>query len=146
MMKHLLELNSGRRGRVLMLLGLALLIFSLCKLYSMDSFAQQIAPAAPETAASADPGADAGDEDAADPADTTANTDPLTAQIKAWNEKRTEMGGTRSHGHGRGGLRYLRYHRLGAEPDEHPGVRRGGVAGCASPFPHRRLAVYPDGL
>ena len=32
MMKHLLELNSGRRGRVLMLLGLALLIFSLCKL------------------------------------------------------------------------------------------------------------------
>ena len=94
MMKHLLELNSGRRGRVLMLLGLALLIFSLCKLYSMDSFAQYIAPAAPETAASADPGADAGDEDAADPADTTANTDPLTAQIKAWNEKRTEMGGT----------------------------------------------------
>lgn len=47
-----------------------------------------------KTAASADPGADAGDEDAADPADTTANTDPLTAQIKAWNEKRTEMGGT----------------------------------------------------
>ena len=66
MMKHLLELNSGRRGRVLMLLGLALLIFSLCKLYSMDSFAQYIAPAAPETAASADPGADAGDEDAAE--------------------------------------------------------------------------------
>lgn len=77
--------EGGHRGRWLIVLGAALLIYSLAMLYSMEPLAQYIAPAQREPEKTAQTGEEEGDTQ------TTAES-PLAEQQKLWEQRRGELG------------------------------------------------------
>lgn len=77
--------EGGRKGRWLIVLGAALLIYSLATLYSMEPLAQYIAPAQQEPEKAAQTGGDEGD------AQTVAES-PLAEHQKLWEQRRNELG------------------------------------------------------
>lgn len=77
--------EGGRRGRWLIVLGAALLIYSLVMLYSMEPLAQYIAPAQHEPEKAAQMGEAEGDAQ-------TAAESPLAEQQKLWEQRRNELG------------------------------------------------------